>query len=354
MAKIPFLDLKAAYRELEEEIQTALLSVASRGAYVLGPEVAAFEEEFARFTGAKHCVGVGSGLDALFLSLKAFEIGPGDEVIVPSHTFIATWLAVSYAGATPVPVDVDLKTGNIDPGLIEQAITAKTKAIIPVHLYGQPADLDPILERGLIVIDDAAQAHGAKYKGRRIGSLSHASAWSFYPGKNLGALGDGGAITTNSDETAAALRLLRNYGSQVKYRHERKGINSRLDDLQAAVLRVKLRHLEAWNQRRGRLAKRYTEALSRRYEVPHVPDFADPVWHLYVIRSKNRDALQQSLANAGIETLIHYPLPPSKQQAYGLSEEFPIANQLAAQVLSLPIGPHLSEREQSTIIEHLL
>lgn len=356
---IPFIDLKAAHQELSQEINAAVLRVAASGAYILGDEVEAFESEYAAFCGAKFCIGVGSGLAALTLALRAFGLGAGDEVIVPSNTFIATWLAVSHCGARPIPVEPHPLTSNIDPGLIEAAITPRTKAILPVHLYGQPADLDSTSEiaarYGLRVLEDGAQAHGAKYKGKRIGSHGDAVAWSFYPAKNLGALGDGGAVTTNDAEIADRLRLLRNYGSRVKYLNERQGYNCRLDAIQAAVLRVKLGHLDAWNMRRTIAAKRYREELaSTGLVMQSVPAWADPSWHLFVVRTPQRDGLQSYLASAGIGTLIHYPVPPHLQQAYVAgdwnTDSFPIASQMASEVLSLPMGPHLSKAAQEQVI----
>lgn len=347
---IPFLDLKAPHQELQAELDAVWVRVRDSGWYILGPEVEAFEQEYAAYCGARHCVGVANGLDALHLALRALGVGAGDEVIVPSNTYIATWLAVSQCGATPVPVEPDPATHNIDPARIEAAITPRTKVILPVHLYGQPADLDPILaiarKHGLRVLEDAAQAHGARYKGQRIGAHGDAVAWSFYPGKNLGALGDAGAVTTNDEAVADRLRVLRNYGSRVKYVNEVQGWNSRLDPLQAAILRVKLAHLDAWNARRAEVAALYLRELADcGVGLPQVPDWAQPVWHLFVIRHPQRDALQQRLAQAGIGTLIHYPIPPHRQQAYAgqawPAQAFPIANQLAAEVLSLPIGPHL-------------
>lgn len=348
---IPFLDLNAPHVELHEEIMPAIERVVSSGWYILGPEVDAFEAEYATYCEAAHCVGLANGLDALHLALNAMGVGPGDEVIVPSNTYIATWLAVSQCGAVPVPVEPDPVTHNIDPQCIEAAITSRTKVILPVHLYGQPVDLDPILaiarKHGLRVLEDGAQAHGARYKGKRIGGHGDAVAWSFYPGKNLGALGDGGAVTTNDPELADRIRVLRNYGSRVKYINEVQGYNSRLDPLQAAVLRVKLAHLDAWNARRAELAALYRSTLADvALTLPYVPAWAEPAWHLFVIRHPRRDGLQRRLADAGIGTLIHYPIPPHRQQAYaGLrlaNEAFPVANQLAGEVLSLPIGPHLS------------
>jgi dTDP-4-amino-4,6-dideoxygalactose transaminase len=348
---IPFLDLGAAYRELKSDIDAAIQRVLDSGWYVLGPEVDAFEEEWAVYCDARHSISVANGLDALILALKALDIGIGDEVIVPSNTFIATWLAVSAVGATPVPVEPDIATHNINPDLIEAAITKRTKVILPVHLYGLPADMDPIMvlakKYGIAVVEDGAQSHGARYKGTRIGAHGDVVCWSFYPGKNLGALGDGGAITTNRADIADRIRILRNYGSRVKYVNEVQGTNSRLDPIQAAVLRVKLPHLDAWTERRSKIAASYIAGLSdTKLILPHVPEWAEPAWHLYVVRSNQRDALQTNLMDVGIGTLIHYSIPPHKQTAYshmGLaSDAFPIANQLADEVLSLPIGPQMS------------
>lgn len=356
---IEFLNLKAAYSELQAQIDVAVARVVGSGWYIGGPEVEAFEAEFAAYTGAVECVGVANGLDALHLALRALGIGAGDEVIVPSNTFVATWLAVTHAGAHPVPVEPLEATHNIDPVRIEAAITPRTRAIIPVHLYGQPADLDPILavahRHGLRVLEDAAQAHGARYKGRRIGSHGDAVAWSFYPGKNLGAMGDGGAVTTCDPQLAARLRILRNYGSRVKYVHELTGYNSRLDPIQAAVLRVKLACLDEWNERRRALARQYQSGLAGLgLTLPAVPSWAEPVWHLYVIRHSRRDVLQQALQAACIQTLVHYPTPPHLQQAYASSGwahgSLPLAEQLAGQVLSLPIGPHLSDDHAHEVI----
>ena len=293
-------------------------------------------------------------MDALILSLRALDVGPGDEVIVPSNTFIATWLAVSAVGATPVPIEPQPSTYNIDVNLIPNALTSKTKVIIPVHLYGQPADLDPILslasKEGIFIVEDAAQAHGALYKNKRIGSHGDIVCWSFYPGKNLGALGDGGAITTNNSKLAKKISVLRNYGSSIKYVNKVKGVNSRLDPIQAAVLRVKLKHLEEWTQRRRNVANFYSRALDNsRLILPYVPKWADPAWHLYVIRSSNRDELQQYLEEAGIGSLIHYPIPPHMQEAYAdlgmLPEDLPFARQIANEILSIPIGPHLDGKQ---------
>lgn len=350
--KVPFLDLKAAYQELESEIKEATNRVLSSGWYILGPEVEAFEQEFANYCQAEHCVGVANGLDALILALRAMGVGGGDEVIVPSNTYIATWLAVSHCGALPVPVEPDEKTYNIDYRLIESAITENTKVIIPVHLYGQPADLDPILQIAkkydLKVLEDAAQCHGAKYKGKRIGSHGDAVAWSFYPGKNLGALGDGGAVTSNNPEIANKIKILRNYGSEKKYYNEFIGYNSRLDPIQAAVLRVKLKYLDNWNNRRGAIAKMYRNNINRDILVfPEVAKWADPVWHLFIVRSQDRTLFQERLSCNGVETLIHYPVPPHKQQAYFNfpKTDYSLAKceKFAKEVVSLPIGPHLNE-----------
>lgn len=360
---IPFLDLAAAYAELKEPIDKAVARVLASGHYILGPEVEAFEQEFADYCGACHGIGLANGLDALHLALRAMGVGPGDEVIVPSNTYIATWLAVSQCGATPVPVEPDARTYNIDPSLIEAAITPRTRVILPVHLYGQPADMDPILaiarKHGLRVLEDAAQAQGARYKGRRIGAHGDAVAWSFYPGKNLGAMGDAGAITTNSGELADRIRVLRNYGSRVKYVNEVQGYNSRLDPIQAAVLRVKLAQLDAWNARRANIASAYLNSLAGSgLMLPHVPDWAEPAWHLFVVRTAQRDALQQHLSAAGVGTLIHYPIPPHRQAAYsdaGLAlDAFPLASRMADEVLSLPIGPHLTLDHSKRVVEALL
>jgi len=362
-SRIPFLDVAATYTEVKSEIDDAVKRVMASGHYILGPEVAAFESEFAAYCEAKHCVGVANGLDALHLILRALDVQAGDEVIVPANTYIATWLAVSYTGARPVPVEPDEKTYNLDPARIEDAISQRTKAIIPVHLYGQPADMDPINEiagkRGVAVIEDAAQAHGARYKGKKVGGLGDAAAFSFYPGKNLGALGDGGAIVTNNDELARQLRVLRNYGSQEKYLNERKGFNSRLDEMQAAALRIKLTRLDEWNERRKRLAAQYLQTLEGMPDLtlPFVPAYADPVWHLFAVRHPDRDRLQTYLADEGIGTIIHYPLPPHLQDAYAEmgfpAGSFPLAEKMAETLLSLPMGPHLPESDADHIVARL-
>lgn len=357
--KVPFLDLKGAHLALSRDLEEAFARVLGSGWYLLGAELEAFEQEFARYCGARYCVGVGNGLDALHLILRGYEISGGDEVIVPSNTYIATWLAVSYAGATPVPVEPDPSTYNIDPDRVEAAITSRTRAVIAVHLYGQPADMDPIREiarrRGLRLIDDCAQAHGARHKGKRVGALADASGFSFYPGKNLGALGDGGAVTTDDEALARRIRVLRNYGSQEKYHNDVKGFNSRLDEIQAAFLRVKLRMLDTWNVAREAIARRYLQALSDTgLSLPHVPDWVVPVWHVFVVRTAERDALRGALEAVGVGTMIHYPVPPHLQPAYvdlgyGLGD-LPIAEALHREVLSLPMYPTLTEAQVSAVI----
>ena len=356
---IPFLDLGAAYRELKAEIDGAVARVLASGHYIGGPEVEAFEAQFANYCGSAHAIGVANGLDALVLVLRAMGVGPGDEVIVPANTYIATWLAVSQCGAVPVPVEPDVRTLNIDVTRIEAAITPCTKVLLPVHLYGQPADMDPLLalarRHGLRVLEDGAQAHGARYKGRRVGAHGDAVAWSFYPGKNLGALGDGGAVTTDDADLADRIRVLRNYGSRVKYVNEVQGFNSRLDPLQAAVLAVKLRHLDDWNNRRAAIARRYQQGLaSCGLTLPFVPEWAQPAWHLYVVSSQERDALQQALAAAGVGTLIHYPIPPHLQQAYadcGIPRgALPISERVHREVLSLPMSPQMTLDQADIVV----
>lgn len=363
MPDIRFLDLGASYTELKTELDEAVSRVLDSGYYLLGPELEAFETEFATYAGAAYCVGVGNGLEALQLALIAMDIGQGDEVIVPSHTYIASWLAVSQTGARPVPVEVIPESFNLNPDLIEAAITPATRAIMPVHLYGQPADLDPILavaqRHGLRVLSDAAQAQGSRYKNTPVGGLGDVTAWSFYPGKNLGAFGDAGAITTNDPQIADRVRVWRNYGSRVKYFNEHQGFNSRLDEIQAAVLRVKLKHLDTWNARRAVLAQRYTAALdSTDLKIPLCNEWAQHAWHLYVVRTADRKARQAHLKSCGIDTLIHYPVPPHLQPAYANAGfkpgDLPVAESLADEVLSLPIGPHLSENEQDQILEVIL
>ncbi len=361
--KIPFLDLNSPYSELKEGIDSAYKRVMESGWYILGKEVESFEREYAGYCGVKYCVGVGNGLEALHLILRAFDIGPGDEVIVPANTYIATWLSVSYTGATPVPVEPEIRTYNIDPRRIEGEITARTKAIIPVHLYGQPADMDTIMNiaerHGLKVIEDSAQAHGSRYKSRRAGSLGHAAGHSFYPGKNLGAFGDGGAVTTNDAKLAERIRTLRNYGSKKKYYNEIRGFNSRLDEIQAAFLLVKLQKLDEWNERRSVLARLYLNELkgARELILPFVPEWAEPVWHLFVVRHHDRDNLQKRLNDLGVGTLIHYPVPPHLSSAYSETKwrrgSFAVTEKLADSVLSLPMGPHVKEEQANEVVTAL-
>ena len=357
--KIPFLDLKAAYLEVQSELNLAYSRVMQSGWYILGEEVQNFEREFAEYCAVKHCIGVANGLDALHLILKAYGIGAGDEVIVPANTYIATWLAVSYVGATPVPVEPDEQTYNLDASKIAAAVTAKTKAIMPVHLYGQPAAMDEInrvaKQYNLKVIEDAAQAQGATYKGKRVGALGDAAGFSFYPGKNLGAFGDAGAITTDDDDLADKLRVLRNYGSRVKYHNEVKGYNSRLDPLQAAFLSVKLKHLDEWNRRRANVAAYYLETLADKTKLilPFAAEETDPAWHLFVVRHPRRDQLQKHLEAAGIGIVIHYPVPPHLSEAYAdlnlNRDNFKISAALAETVLSLPISPHIDVEQQNYV-----
>lgn len=356
---IPFLDLKSINLTHRTDLLAAFERVLESGWYIMGKELAAFEEEYADYCGARECVGVANGLDALTLSLRALGVGPGDEVIVPSNTYIATWLAISHVGATPMPVEPIADTANIDPARLESALTPRTRVIMPVHLYGQPVSLDPLLafarKHGLKVVEDGAQAHGARYKGKRLGAHGDIVTWSFYPGKNLGALGDGGAITTNDEALAAAIRELRNYGSKVKYHNEVIGYNSRLDELQAALLRAKLPQLDAENQRRASIAEHYLKELAgTELQLPEIDPHCESAWHLFVVRHPQRDALARALADRGIGTVIHYPIPPHLQPAYaslGIPRgALPIAEMLHAQVLSLPIGPTMSMAEAETVI----
>ncbi|MEM6386814.1 MAG: DegT/DnrJ/EryC1/StrS family aminotransferase [Pseudomonadota bacterium] len=357
---VPFLDLAAATDELSAEIHAAASRVIESGYYILGPEVEAFETAWATYCEVEHAIGVASGLDALVLALRAAHIGEGDEVLVPAHTFVATWLAVAAVGATIVPVDAEADTLNLDVPSAEAKVTERTRAIIPVHLYGQPVDMDAVLELAerheLVVIEDAAQAHGATWQGKRIGGHGHMVCWSFYPGKNLGALGDAGAVTTDDATMAETLRMLRNYGSREKYRNESIGVNSRLDPIQAAMLGAKLPALDRWTERRRAIASRYSSAFAdTALTCPTVRQAADPAWHLYTVRHPARDALQARLTLAGIGTLIHYPIAPHRQKAFqhlGFAEDaFPVASEAAATLLSLPIGPHLSDRDQTRVID---
>lgn len=359
--QVPFLDLNRLHNPIRTQLDEAYHRVMDSGWFIMGPELEAFESEFASYCEAKHCIGVGNGLEALHLLLRAYGIGHGDEVIVPSNTFIATWLAVTQCGATPVPVEPDVTTHNIDVKQIAAHITHRTRAVIPVHLYGQPADMDPInelaIKHGLIVIEDAAQAQGARYKGRRVGSLGHAAATSFYPGKNLGALGDGGAIITSDDAIASKVRQFRNYGSTVKYHHDIAGYNSRLDELQAAFLREKLKVLDGWNNQRKNIARIYSDKLSAtNVYLPMVPEYAEPVWHLYVVNSKQREAFKIHMEQQGVSTVIHYPVPPHLQACYSeyKNTSLPIAELLAGEVLSLPMSPALRSEEVEQVCNAVL
>jgi len=360
-ARIPFLDLAAGHDEIREALDAAWRRVLASGRYVLGPEVERFEAEFAGYCGVRHCVGVGTGLSALALVLEALGIGAGDEVIVPGHTFVASWLAVSAVGATPVPVDVDRDTCTLAVAQVEAAITPRTRALLPVHLYGQPADMAAIgaiaARHGLAVLEDAAQAHGARCHARRVGGLGTAAGFSFYPAKNLGALGDAGAVTTNDAALAERVRRLRNYGATVKHDHDERGTNSRLDELQAALLRVKLGVLDDGNRRRAEAAERYRAALGSRADVvlPVVPAWAEPVWHLFVIRARERDRLRGALAAAGVETLVHYPVPPHRQRAYEALREsaLPVSERICAEVLSLPLWPQIAPAQQARVVAAL-
>ena len=347
-------DFSFVTKRINKELKEATNRVIDSNWYILGKEVENFEREFANYLGVKYCIGVGNGLEALHIILRAYDIGEGDEVIIPSNTYIATALAVSYAGATPIMVEPDERTYNINPDLIEKEITKKTKAIMPVHLYGQACDMDPVNEvakkYNLKIIEDAAQAHGATYNGRKCGALGDAAGFSFYPTKNLGALGDAGAITTNDTELAEKVRALRNYGSEKHYYNKYMGFNSRLDEMQAAILRVKLRHLEEFNEERKMIAQIYLKGLQdANIILPYVPEWAEPVWHQFVIRNKKRDELQEFLKSKGIGTLIHYPIPIHLQEAYkqlGYKKgDFPIAEKIANEVLSLPISVGLQKED---------
>jgi dTDP-4-amino-4,6-dideoxygalactose transaminase len=350
--KVPILDLKPAYEELRRELDAAYQRVMDSGWLLLGKELEAFEAEYAASVGAKHCIGVANGLEAMQLVLMAWGVGPGDEVIVPSHGYIATWLAVTHVGARPIPCESDPATYNLDPARVKTLITARTKVILPIHLYGQTAEMVALnavaAEHGLRVLEDAAQSHGATCHGRAAGALGDAAGVSFYPSKNLGAMADAGAVTTSDDALADKIRHLRNYGSKVRYQNEYLGLNSRLSELQAAFLRVKLPRLAEWNARRTALAARYFERLRGLDDLvlPFVPAWATPVWHLFVVRTRQRDALQKHLSARDVGTQIHYPVPPHLSHAYAGAGwkrgDFPLAETLAGEVLSLPIGPHVT------------
>lgn len=363
---IPFLDLKAQYRSIKEEIDQAVLNTLASSQYVLGAEVSAFEEEFAEYCGAAHGIAVNSGTSALHLALLTAEIGPGDEVITVSNTFVATVAAIDYCGAIAVFVDVDPDTLNMDPTLIESAITERTRAILPVHLHGHPADLDPILEvarrHNLRVIEDACQAHGAEYKGRRVGGIGDLGCFSFYPGKNLGACGEGGMVVTQNQAFANKIRLLRDWGQEKKYHHVFKGYNYRMDGIQGAILRVKLRHLDDWTAARREVAHQYNEQLAGlALRIPTEKPWAKPVYHVYAVRTQERDALQQHLNERGVQTGIHYPIPIHLQKAYADSSchinRLPICEESSSHLLSLPIYPELSIESigkiNTTLIQHL-
>ena len=361
---VAFLDVARIHAGIEQELKRAVQRVMASGWFILGAEVDAFEREFADYCGARYCVGVGNGLDALSLTLRAQGIGPGDEVLVPAHTFIATSFAVDAVGATPVCVDVRCDTGNLDPGLLEDACTPRTRAVIPVHLYGQPADMDPVVafakKHSLLVVQDAAQAHGARYKGKTVGMLGDAACFSFYPSKNLGALGDGGAVVTNDDGLAARVRVLRNYGSTKKYHHDMVGMNSRLDEIHAAILRAKLRHLDAWNTSRASVAEIYINGLlsCETVSLPEVPSWATPVWHLFVVRHAARQELIDKLSSQGVECQIHYPFAVPRAGAYTerrcAREVYPVSEAWANECLSLPMAPYLSEDETNHVVGSVL
>lgn len=357
---VPFVSFKPLEKELDKPLREAFARVFENSWYIDGKEDKAFEEAFAAYCHTDYCIGCGNGLDALMLALRAFGIGEGDEVIVPSNTFIATALAVTYVGAKPVFVEPDIRTYNIDPNLIEAAITPATKAIMPVHLYGQSCDMDPIMALAekykLVVIEDCAQAHGATYKGKVIGSFGHAAGFSFYPGKNLGALGDAGAAVTNSKEVADKIRALGNYGSDYKYHHIYKGVNSRLDELQAAFLSAKLPLMDKVNDARRYVADRYLKGINNpNIILPFVPDFAVPVWHLFAIRTQNRDELAAYLAEKGIATNKHYPIPMHLQDCYAdlgiAAGSLPIAEEISRTELSLPMYYGMTEEEIDYVID---
>jgi len=357
---VPLVDLKVQRASISDELNAAIQAVMDRCDFILGRDVSAFEDEFAQFCGASHCVGVASGTDALQLAMLALGVGEGDEVITAPNSFIATAAAISFAGARPVFADIDPETYTISPEAIEQAITERTKAIVPVHLYGQPADMDPIMEiahkHGLAVVEDACQAHGAEYKGRRAGSIGDAAAFSFYPGKNLGAYGDGGAVVTNDPDLAEKVRMLRNYGQSRKYHHDFLAFNSRLDTLQAAILRVKLKHMDEWNASRRRAAATYDRLLRELgIPAPKVADYSTHVYHLYVIRSKRRDELVAYLNSRGIGAGIHYPIPIHLQKAYsdlGYKQgDFPLAEAACGEVLSLPMFPEITDEQIEVVCD---
>lgn len=359
---IPFVSFEPMHKELESKVIDKFKEVYQKNWFIQGEEVMKFEAEFAEFCDSKYCIGCGNGLDALYLILRGYDIGEGDEVIVPSNTYIATALAVSYVGAKLIFIEPNLFTYSINPKLIEKAITKKTKAIMAVHLYGQSADMDEInsiaKKYDLKVIEDSAQAHGALYKGKKVGSLGNASGFSFYPGKNLGALGDAGAVVTNDKELADKIRAIANYGSDKKYHHIYKGTNSRLDELQAAFLRLKLENLNKWNEERRRIAQKYIDGINNSKIIkPEEVEYAKHVWHLFVIRTEKRNELQNYLNSQGIGTTIHYPIPMHLQEAYSdlknKKGDFPIAEQIADEVLSLPMWYGMKDEEINYVIDKI-
>jgi len=359
---VPFVDLRAHHDTVRDDLERAVLEVGRRGDFIQGAAVGAFEQAFASYLGVTHAIGVGTGLGAIELALRAYDIGPGDEVITPANTFIATVLAILAVGATPTLVDADPATYAIDPQRTESAVTSRTRAIVPVHLYGQPADMDPIMDiarrHNLLVVEDAAQAHGARYKGRRAGSIGHAAAFSFYPSKNLGAWGDGGLIATSDDAIAARLRLLRNYGQRAKYSHSIAGTNNRLDTIQAAVLGVKLPHLDRWNAARRAHADRFRAKLGPRVQTPSSPADREHIYHLYVVELDERDRVQERLRQAQIDTGIHYPVPVHLQEACQAlghrAGDFPVTERAAQRILSLPMYPELTDGQIDYVSDTLL
>lgn len=360
--EIPFVSFRPMEEELDKDIRSAFERVYENSWYIDGNEDRAFEDAFANYCGSAYCVGVGNGLDALLLSLKALEIGPGDEVLLPANTYIATALAVTYAGAKPILVEPDIRTYNINPSYIEEKITSNTKAIIPVHLYGQPCDMDSIMEisakHNLLVVEDCAQAHGATYKGKKIGTFGDVSGFSFYPGKNLGALGDAGAIVTNNKKLADKIRALGNYGSDYKYHHIYKGNNSRLDEMQAAFLAAKLPHLNKINEERRRIANKYLTGIkNEEITLPYIPEYSNPVWHIFAIRSNRRDELERFLKDAGIATNKHYPIPIHLQDCYkdlGYKKgDLPISEEISSTELSIPLYYGMTDEEVQYVIDTL-
>lgn len=355
---IPFVDLKREYAEIGEEVSQAIQRVLRSGWFILGEEVEKFEEEFSKYVGARFGIGVNSGSDALYLAVKALGISNGDEVITVSHTMISTVDAIARNGATPVFVDIEPDTYVMNVSQIKAKITSRTRAIIPVHLYGHPVDMDSLMEiadkHNLYIIEDACQAHGTEYLNRKVGSIGDIGCFSFYPTKNLGAYGDGGMLVTNSEELADKLRKMRNYGQSKKYYYDFLGVNSRLDEMQAAILRAKLRNLDEWNEKRRKLAKLYNERLGNTDVItPVEKEYAKHVYHLYVIRHKQRDKLQQYLLNQGVQTLIHYPIPVHTQKAYMRSDKLPITEKICGEILSLPLHPWLRENEVGMVFEYI-